>query len=161
MKKLLVFLMLATLSACMTTKKVKQESHFKSDSSWTEQKPITINVTGGKTEPVNLDSLFEVLMRMKAQGNHSPIYIPDTSGKAMLRFWIDEAGRIRSDCEAKDQQYTTMVSDFYRVIKEQNSLIKTKQTIPLWVWVLGGILCAVLVIFSLLIIFLIKRSWNK
>lgn len=160
-KVILISLLLIATISCRTIKSREQTS--KIDSTWITQRPIVIKTTGGKTPSVNVDSILAILLQMQKGGNgqNRIFYIPDTSGKAMLKFWMDESGKIRADCEAKDQQYTAIVNEYNRLVQEKSNISKTKVSIPFWVWVVLSCAGLGFLIMSVFIVFLLFHIAKK
>jgi hypothetical protein len=57
----------------------------------------------------------------------------DTSGRTELRYWIDEAGRLRIECESKDQ-----ILNWLETYVSQNTL-ERRTEIPIYIYIIIGI----------------------
>lgn len=127
------------------------------DSSWKDYVEQIVNVKGGYTRNVNMDSLKEVLRAYMEQQNKynlehpgintlppnitNEIYtISDTSGNYELQYWMNSTGELMARCVGKDQAISTLVEQNNRLIKKLESIteVKTVTKLPTWFkWLIG------------------------
>lgn len=74
----------------------------------------------------------------------------DTSGRAQLKYWIDEAGRLRLQCTAKD----ATVQWLERHV--ETTTVETRKETLTWAWV-ALIISTLLLIMSIMIYVEIKK----
>jgi hypothetical protein len=144
-KLLLLFIILAALWGCH--RKQLQVSSQGKDSTHTRiiERERVLLVPGETIHnSVNLDSLKKVFSHPLPR----PVVI--TTARAELRYWIDEAGRLRQECQAKDTTIRYMEREFYQLrhLIEKSNKHEVKTVRP---WELYGLIAALV----LLIIFLL------
>lgn len=90
----------------------------------------------------NTDSIMGVMQKMYAQLLNKVHYIPDTSGKLFMKYWVDSMGNLMAQCEQKDQVVQALVDQNNRLIKERQAYkeetYKKVYRWPLIVWCLLG-----------------------
>jgi hypothetical protein len=122
----------------------------RSDSTYTKviEREKLVTVPGATIyNSVNLDSLAAKIKPTKS----NPIIIRDTSGRAELRYWIDAAGKLRQECEAKDTTISYIQKELSQIrqMVSESSKHEVKKVRP---WELYGLLVALTLIILLLLI---------
>lgn len=129
------------LSSCKTKKTFYKESY----------RDTTFKFDGGVVS-AGLDSadLSEMLSALH-RGKDTIIY-RDRYGNAALKFYLDENGKLKADCEARDREYQALIKSL-----AEKSIVEVPFTPPWIKWLILGLVGLIVLLVLLIALLLIFR----
>lgn len=163
-----IILIMATLAifGCTVIKPGTNTSSDKSDSSWTNYKQVPVDVKGATVgSNINTDSLINRIKELMAasakstpvgeQPNLDSIFaafkaglkpikdtvtVTDPNAKVVLKYWMDEAGKLQMTCTSKDETINVLVAENNKLRREieKSQTVHVEYKMPWWGWLAVG-----------------------